>query len=165
MNRAPIAPLLLALAMLFLTHRAAASSCTGIEDFGSTSCTGAGGCQSDHEDEICFFGCTCGECNPRGSSGECCGRIYYVPNFYSGNDCGNCGECGAARTHLRSHIKRDGNRQQYNVELRQDYSPGRIMLSPTVTYKEPLFVYVFSRCNHTYRLLADEAPTIKTGGM
>jgi hypothetical protein len=51
------------------------------------------------------------------------------------------------------------------VELRQDYSPGRIMLSPTVTYKEPLFVYVFGRCNHTYRLLADEAPTIKTGGM
>jgi hypothetical protein len=166
MNRAPIVPLLLGLTMVFLTHRAVAASCSSIEDFGSTSCSGANGCTGERPDEVCFFGCTCAECSPRGSSGECCGRIYYVPNLYPQSGCGNCGECGGTpRTHIRSHVNRAGSGQQYSVELRQDYSHGLVVLSPTVSYREPLFVYLLNHCDHTYRLLAEEAPTRKTGGM
>jgi hypothetical protein len=158
-------PLFLGLAMLFVTHRASAATCTGIEDLGSSPCTGAGGCESEHEVEMCFFGCTCGECDRHGSSGECCGHIYYVPNVYQGQGCGNCGECGGARTHIRSTSIGRGVASDTPLELRQDYSPGLIVLTRTLSYREPLFVYVLNRCDHTYRLIAEEELTRKTGGM
>jgi hypothetical protein len=73
--------LFVAVVMVFAA-RTAKADCVGIEDFGSENCSGVGGCEGSYEMEFCSFGCVSGECNGRGSSGECCGRIYYIPNIY-----------------------------------------------------------------------------------
>lgn len=159
---------LIVLTLLINPSRATAASCsahcTEIWYIGEADCTGANGCQSSRPIESCSFGCVCGTCQSRGSSGECCGRIYYVPNVYSApGDCTN--ECGAAPIHARTHVNRQNPNVQYNVDLRQDYAPGLIMLTPTKSYREPLFIYAYDRCSHTYRLIAEEDQPGKSGGM
>src|SRR4051812_24846335 len=119
-----LGPSLIVFTIFLFAHNAIAATCTSIEDFGSVTCTGAGGCTGERPGETCFFGCTCGQCNPRGSSGSCCGRIYYVPNIYGGSGCGSCGECGAARTHIRDYAAGHSNETKHSGDLRQDYSPG-----------------------------------------
>ncbi len=138
----------------------APNRCTGIWDYGDLPCTGANGCSDSFPDESCGDTCFCGICDERGSSGECCGHTYYVPNFYEGNgDCSN--ECGDIAIHARTHVNRQNPRSQHSLYLRKDYSPGLIMLTPTVSYKEPLFGYVYNRCSHTYRLIVEEGQTGK----
>ena len=38
------------------------------------------------------------------------------------------------------------------------------MLTPTVSYRDLLFGYVYNRCSHTYRLVAEEGQTGKRDG-
>lgn len=135
--------------------------CTGIMDFGDIPCIG---CQDTRPDESCSDTCFCGTCNLRGSSGECCGRIYYVPNFYPAS--GDCtGECLSIPVHAKTHRNRKNSDMQYNADLRHGYAPGLIVLTSTRTYREPLFIYAHDRCRHAYRLIAEEDQPASPGGM
>jgi hypothetical protein len=159
----PIRVLLLlfvVLVMVFATRTAKADDCVGIEDFGSQSCSGAKGCESEYESEYCSFGCVSGTCNGRGSSGECCGKIYYVPNISGGGGDGCSGiECGDGRVHARaSHVN-----LEHRAELLRGYTPGLIMLSVNVSYKAPQLIYSFNRCSHTYEVVMDGGRLAPTG--
>jgi hypothetical protein len=165
-------PLLIVLTLLFHPGRAGAQDqcsahCTGYQDDGEILCTGSNGCTGSYEAESCALGgCTCGTCYPKGSSGECCSRIYYIPNVYPMSGSCNTIECGDASIHARSHLSRnDGGEGRNSAELRQAYSPGLIMLTPTLSYREPSLLYVLDRCSHTYRLVAEQGRTVKNGGM
>lgn len=135
--------------------RCPAGHCYTYLDLGDVNCTGANGCQDTWDDEICGFGCVCGSCTNKGSSGECCGKIYYIPNIAPED--GDCeGNCGDARTHALSH-KRDGAAGR-STDLLHDHTPGVIMLTRTVSYRDPRLLYVLDRCSHVYRLMTEWVP-------
>ncbi len=91
--------------------------------------------------------------------------IYYVPNIFGAPGSCNGVECGGSPVHARTHLTRKDRDLQTRVNLRNDRSPGLIMLSPTVTYREPLFIYAYDRCKHTYRVIIEEDWTGKDGGI
>jgi len=127
--------------------------CTGIEYNGEIQCVGAGGCSDSFPWETCTSTCFCGSCVSRGSSGLCCGHLYYVPNFYAGS--GDCtAYCGNVAVHARSHINRESSDRELALVLRGDNTPGRIMLTSSISYREPVFVYALD-CSHTFRLVVE----------
>jgi hypothetical protein len=160
-----VVPLFLLLILLVGSGRLRAqepctAECTGIEDFGEVPCAG---CSDTRPDESCSDTCYCGTCHLHGSSGECCGRIYYVPNFYPApGDCTN--ECIGVPAHARTHASRRKLNTQFTVDLRQGSTPGLIMLTPTRSYRDPVFLYALD-CSRQYRLVAEENTPSKTGGM
>ena len=155
--------LFVAVVMVFAA-RTAKADCVGIEDFGSENCSGVGGCEGSYEMEFCSFGCVSGECNGRGSSGECCGRIYYIPNIYGDGGEGCSGvECGDVS--VRAHARSSRLTSQHSAELLQGYTPGLIMLGADIGYKAPQLVYTFDRCNHNFGLVVEDGKLVTLGGM
>ncbi len=160
-----VALLFIAASLLIGPDQAAAATngcgtCSGTLDLGPEPCTGRNGCTGSYEQMICSWGCSCGVCHDNGSSGLCCSTRYNLPNIYL--EPGTCDECGEIAAHARAHEKRRSANTQQSVELRQDYSPGLIMLTPTVTYREPAFFYA-ADCSHTYQLIAEESPVGRGG--
>jgi len=152
-----VGPLLIMLALLVSSEPAAAGEgecpggCWTYDDFGQIQCFG---CDEYRELIFCMGGgCVCGTCEEEGGSGLCCGKIYYTPTIYP--EPGDCGECGNSPSHARTHANRQSSGGRYSAELRQGYSPGLIMLTPTVSYRAPLFAYVYNRCSHTFTLIAE----------
>jgi len=155
------------LVVIASSNRATATACDGgcwgYFDAGSFNCKGSGGCTGSYERYLCWPGCACGTCTNHGSSGLCCGSIYYEPNFYSGS--GNCLGCGDVTKHAQTHSNRLNPNAWRTVELRQDYSPRLVMLTPTESYREPVFGYAYNRCNHTYQLVFEVEKIEKHGGL
>ena len=75
------------------------------------------------------------------------------------------GDCGNVAKHAQTHSNRLNPNAWREVELRQDYSPGLIMLTMTESYREPVFGYAYNRCNHTYRLVFEVEKIEKHGGL
>jgi hypothetical protein len=150
--------------MVLAVPKVKADDCVGIEDFGSEDCTGANGCTGSYELEYCSFGCISGECNGRGSSGECCGKKYYIPNI-SGDGGEGCSgvECGDARR--RVHVRVAQINPERRAELMQGYTPGVMMLGADIGYKPAQLIYTFDRCSHSFGLLVEDGKLVALGGM
>src|ERR1700723_1350228 len=138
------------------------ASCVGYSDPLQINCSGGGGCQSFYMKVFCSSGCTCGDCASQGSSGQCCGRIYYLAVVY-GNGEGGC-ECGDVKQHAQTHSNRLNPEGRRTVDLRQDYSPGLIMLTATESVREAGFGYAYNRCAHNYQLVFEVDQPEKHGG-
>jgi hypothetical protein len=156
------------MAVIATCNRATAQSCSenceGYFDAGQFNCSGAGGCKSFYERYLCGPGCTCGSCDSHGSQGQCCGQPYYEAVIYPNGE--SCDEvCGDGTRHARIHMNRLNTSAVHTVDLRQDYSPGLIMLKPTESYREPIFGYAYNRCDHSYRLVFEVEKIEKHGGL
>jgi len=158
---------LFSLAVLIVAIFAARPSkayCVDYNDFGAEDCTGTGGCESSWEEILCGFGCVSGTCDPRGNSTECCGHkeTYAQITPEGGGDCsGN--ECGDAR--IRVHRTTLHASAEHRRELLQGYTPGLILLSDELAYKEPQVIYSFHRCNHSYEIAIEDGKVLSRNGM
>jgi hypothetical protein len=153
-------PLFVVLLIVLAAHTALAG-CYQLQE-AQEICSGAGGCEGNYTAVFCVSGCIAGECFEQAGSGECCGRIYYLASLYP--DGGIChGDCDNAR--VRVHARSSHVSSQHSAELRRGYSPGLIMLTADLSYKEPQLVYTFDRCNHNYGLLAEDGKVLALGGM
>jgi hypothetical protein len=139
------------------TSQPSCGTCTSTLDLGDEPCTGARGCSGSYPVIVCSFGCSCGACHSQGSSGECCGHRYYLPNVYPQPGICSGSGCGELPRHARTHSRDRDTTILRSVELRQDYSPGLIVLTPTIGYRPPVFVYALD-CSHSYQLVVEEAP-------
>jgi hypothetical protein len=107
------------------------------------------GGRSQFEYSTCFLGCTSGDCNNDGGSGECCGNHYYSAVIYP--DGGEChgGDCGfirvrVAKERIRRSVETDLNRGAF--------------------YRAPGLRYVPDRFAHTYAVIVGEALPAHAGG-
>jgi hypothetical protein len=128
------------------------TSCTSTVDTGYSSCNGNPNCT--YPLEFCSTGCICGRCISHGGSGSCCGITYYTPVIYPGSGICSGSECGTLPEHARIH-SRESLRGHHDTEIRNGYSPGVIMLTAAVSYRQESLVYVFDRCAHTIRLMTE----------
>lgn len=149
----------LLLGVALLTPCLANASCTDYEDFGDVRCSGAGGCVSSHPSIICGFGCISGTCNSRGSSGECCGNIYYVANISPDGGRG-CTQAGCGELRSRNHSSSVPSSPEHRAELLKGYSPGVVLLSERLSYKEPQIIYALDRCNHNFGFVVSDGRVV-----
>ena len=153
---------LIILAGACLSARPAWANCVDYDILDEESpCFGAGGCESSHPWIICAPGCTPGTCVPHGSSGLCCGKIYYLPVIYP--DSSNCnGNCQGVVVRVHTAARTDGGK---GVPRSTRVSPGLIVINGNLEYKEPVFVYAFDRCAHRYGVVIEGDGRIVKGGM
>jgi len=156
-------PLFAILAALF-SAPAAKAECWDYWDWGAVDCTGSGGCESQWEDITCGIGCVSGSCNSTGNSTECCGtRHDYAAGVDDGQD--SCHGVGCGGSPGRHHIRGPRAQSQHRAELLQGYTPGLVMISADLSYKEPQLIYVLNRCNRTYEAVADGGKVLPGGGI
>ena len=149
------------LVMMFAT-RTAKAECVGYFDLGSEDCTGKNGCENSWDELLCSFGCVSGTCSLSNST-ECCGVIHRSAQIYGDGDGCSGEECGDA--HRRIHVRNTHTNPQYRAELLQGYTPGLIMLSADISYKEPGLIYAFNRCSHSYEMVVEDVKIVPLGGL
>ena len=136
--------------------RIAHAGCEDYWDVGSAMCTGAGGCQGEHEIIRCTFGCISGTCVNQGGSGVCCGKIYYNATIYP--DGGDCRErCPGIRSFPTSAAKPSHQHGPLG------YSPGLVMVTERLSYKPPTIVFVLDHCSHSFGVVQQTAALIDRG--
>jgi hypothetical protein len=142
----------------------ATATCWGYFDV-QAHCVGTGGCSEPYFYSLCTSGCIHGQCIDHGSSGQCCGHIYYSAVIYQ--DGGNCSgsECGLLRAHPSHSAK---NRKQRNPERGTGTSLERVGFggnSPFLGYAAPRLLFVPDRCAHTYQIIVQRGLSVDLGGM
>jgi len=133
--------------------------CLKVEEIVVLPCHG-NNCESTFVIEACRQGCNCGTCFTSGY-GDC--RGYHWSTLSIAQEPGTCNGCQGLAIHARTHSARRSSNTQHNA-VRQGYTPGLIMLTPTKSYRPPLFMYAYNRCRHTYMLITEERQSTKIGG-
>lgn len=153
----------LSLACFFLHPTlSSAATCVGYSQEMEFVCVGTGGCEGTYFRVYCTSGCVSGTCYNRGSSGECCGKIYYVATLYSDgtNDCtNNCIQAPPKNTAALTNK----TRTVANIRTRPADVLGPVSLTTHLSYSMPRSVIVPDRCRHTFEVI-EPAETEWAGG-
>ncbi len=126
------------------------ASCVGYSQEFEFTCVGAGGCQGTYYRVYCTFGCVSGTCYNQGSSGECCGKIYYVATIFpDGTDrCNdNCMNAPIRASRLSPP------RQTANIQKRPADVLGPVLLTAELSYSIPRTAIVPDRCRRTFEVV------------
>ena len=142
----------------------AQASCWGYLDVQS-HCSGSGGCSSPYFYSLCTTGCVHGLCVGHGSSGQCCGHVYYSAVIYSdGDDCPG-DECGLLRAHAPSSAKSSKRLNPQPVRQATAENLGLASEPPILGLPASRLLFVPDRCTHTYHIVLQRDLPVDFGGI
>lgn len=138
--------------------QSASAGCVGYTTPITLFCSGSGGCTGEYIRVRCTFGCVEGTCVNQGSSGECCGKIYYNAVIYpSGGSCPQCGDLPAAASSRSRHAFPAPSKHPTQAS-------NTVTVRSRATRRVPRITFVPDTCAHAYSAAVDYG-TAPRGGL